>query len=363
MESRKNNQLNQIKYQFPRYLGINSSKKMKNTLRLDFGFSTRLKKSVNIDQDCLSLLKYCFTPRTTFEIARKFKLSQTDAAKFICLLVKKGLLTTQIEKEIPHEYKRYDRHLLYYQTLGKNSIQVQKKISKSKVALIGMGGIGNWVSLNLIGAGLAEIKLIDFDSIEISNLTRQVLFDEKSVGLKKVKEAQRILTIKNSTTKITTVDLKIKNTEKLKSHLSGFDMVVLSADKPQYIHDWVDEVCMELNISYINLGYRDGEGVIGPLTVPGLTGCYQCFKPKKKYLNKQIDQNLYLEFDKRYQAPSFGPINSLVSSIGAMEVLKYLGEFAKPLSLGIELSIDPVGSQIHKHIFPRDTRCWHCKNK
>ena len=363
MESRENNQLDQIKYQFPRYLGIYSSKKIRNSLRLEFGFSKRLKKSVTLDQDCLSLLKYCFSPRTTFEIARKFKLSQSETAKFISMLVKKGLLTTQIENVTPDEYKRYDRHLLYYQTLGKNSIKVQKKISKSKVALIGMGGIGNWVSLNLIGAGLAEIKLIDFDLIEISNLTRQVLFDEKSVGLKKAKEAQKILSTKNSSTKITTVDLKVKNAENLKSHLSGFDMIVLSADKPQYIHDWVDEICLELNISYINLGYRDGEGVIGPLTVPGITGCYQCFKPKKKYLNKHIDQNLYLEFDNRYQAPSFGPINSLVSSIGAMEILKYLGEFAKPLSLGVELSIDPVGTQIHKHIFPRDKRCWHCKNK
>lgn len=363
MESHENNKLDQIQYQFPRYLGLNSNKKIKKTLELEFGFSRRLKKSVNLDQDGLSLLKFCFLPRTILEIANKFKLSHSEATKFVSALEKKGLLTTQIEKQIPDEFKRYDRHLLYYQTLDKDSIKVQKKISKSKVALIGMGGIGNWVSLNLIGAGLSEIKLIDFDLIEISNLTRQVLFDEKSVGLQKAKEAQKILSIKNSSTKISTVDLKVENAENLKSHLSGFDMVVLSADKPQHIHDWVDEVCMELNIAYINLGYRDGEGVIGPMTVPGKTSCYQCFKPRKKNSNKLIDQNLYLEFDNRYQAPSFGPINSMVSSIGAMEILKYLGEYAKPLSLGVELSIDPVNTRIYKHKYPRDTKCWHCKDK
>jgi molybdopterin/thiamine biosynthesis adenylyltransferase len=363
MESQKINQETQIQYQFPRYLGLNSSKKNKHSLDCEFGFSKKLKKSLKLDNDALALLKYCFQPRTTKEIAKKFQLTNHEVLKVVKLLEGKGILTSQIEKKIPDEFKRYDRHLLYYQTLGADCLAVQEKLSKSKVALIGMGGIGNWVSLNLIGSGLKEIKIIDFDFIELSNLTRQVLFDEKSVGLQKAKEAQKILTLKNSSTKISVVDLKIDNAESLKSHLEGFDIVVLSADKPQFIHDWVDEICVDLNIAYINMGYRDGEGVIGPLTVPGKTSCYQCFKQNKKSIKNQITQNLYLDFDGRYQAPSFGPINSMVSSIGSLEVLKYLGQFAKPLSLGVELSIDPNKTRMNKQSFPRDKKCWHCKKK
>lgn len=355
--------LNSVYYQFPRYLGLNSSKKIKKDLELEFGFSRRLKKSLKLDQEALNLLKFCFKPKTLNQIAKKFKITPAQIQKSLDFLYQEGLLTNQIKKQVPDEFKRYDRHLLYYQTLKQDSLAIQKRLSQSKVALIGMGGIGNWVSLNLIGAGLKELKLIDYDHIEISNLTRQVLFSEKSVGLSKAKEAQKILAAKNSSTDISVVDLKVENAEQLKQHLQGFDMVVLSADKPEHIHDWVDEVCMALKIPYINLGYRDGEGVIGPLTVPGMTSCYQCFKPKKKTSKSTQSQQLYLDFDYRYQAPSFGPINSLVSSIGAMEVIKYLGKVSKPQSLGIELSIDPVTTRIHKHSYPRDQKCWHCQEK
>ncbi len=350
-------------YQFPRYLGLNSSKISSDLIELELGYSRRLKKNIKIDSEVLSLIKYCFKPKTKSEIINKFKISEVSLNKLLKNLTKEGLLTNQVEKNTPTNFQRYDRHLLYYQTLGFKSVEVQERLSKSKVALIGMGGIGNWVALNLIGAGLKEIKLIDYDKIELSNLTRQVLFDEKSIGKSKAKEAQKILSIKNSLTRISVVDLKVDGVDALKKALKGFDMVVLSADKPQYIHDWVDEVCYELNIAYINLGYRDGEGVIGPMTIPDKTSCYQCFKPKVKTTQLTEEQKLYLNFDDRYQAPSYGPINSMVSSIGSMEVLNYLGRTIKPHSQGVELSIDPVNLKIHKTKYKRDEECWHCGKK
>src|SRR6185312_8378196 len=88
------------------------------------------------------------------------------------------------------------------------------------------------------------------------------------------------LRARNSATKITPVELNVNGAKSLRKHLKGMDFVIVSADRPARIHDWVDEICIDYGTPYLNLGYRDGMGVVGQLTVKGKSSCYQCFKPQ-----------------------------------------------------------------------------------
>ena len=67
--------------------------------------------------------------------------------------------------------------------------------------------------------------------------------------------------------------------------------------------------------------------------------------------------------DRHYQAPSFGPLNSLVSSIGVLEIIKYITGIGNCESFSTELAIDPVFINITKTNYERDTKCWHCSRK
>lgn len=349
-------------YQLPRYLSLSSIKEtLPGKYHAVFGNTPALRRELELDEAGLALLRFCFKPRSIAEISRQSGEGASKVRALCAALASAGILSV-VGKSVNPAFSRYDRHSLFYAMNGGDASACQTRISRARVALIGMGGIGNWVALNLIGAGLKELRLLDFDHIELSNLTRQVLFDESDIGRSKVRTAARVLTRKNRQTKVRAVSLRVRDPKSLAAHLRGIDFVILSADRPEKIHDWLDEVCVRRAIPYLNIGYRDGTGVVGPLTVAKKTSCYQCFKPStlKPRPRAARAEALRAEFDARYQAPSFGPLNALVSTIGSLEVLKYLTGLGGVESLGVELSVDPLSLETTRTPYPRDKRCWHC---
>ena len=92
------------------------------------------------------------------------------------------------------QYKRYSRHL----NLPDFSVASQEKLLKSKVLIIGAGGLGCPVIQYLAAAGIGNITIIDNDEIELSNLQRQVLYTEKDLGNSKSKTAAKWVNQHNS---------------------------------------------------------------------------------------------------------------------------------------------------------------------
>jgi len=90
--------------------------------------------------------------------------------------------------------KRFSRHLLLEQ-IGETG---QLKLQRASVMIIGLGGLGNPAALYLAAAGVGTLHLVDGDSVELSNLQRQILFREQDLGELKVDAAQRNLEDINS---------------------------------------------------------------------------------------------------------------------------------------------------------------------
>ena len=95
------------------------------------------------------------------------------------------MLKTLSEKDI----QRY-AHQIILKNIG---IDGQKKLLISKVFILGMGGLGSPISMYLASAGIGTLGIADFDNVEISNLQRQVLFDQKSINKSKVEIAKKKL--------------------------------------------------------------------------------------------------------------------------------------------------------------------------
>ncbi|WP_437716182.1 TOMM precursor leader peptide-binding protein [Sorangium sp. So ce448] len=349
--------------QIPRYLGLERAEATRDgAVQLTLGHTDRLRKELTLDSEGLDFLLGFLKPTTLSSAARRVRERPAKAQRLGRDLKSAGILRPA--RSVPERFRRYDRHLLFYDLAGADPIAVQASLARRRVALVGMGGIGNWVSMALIGAGFGELRLIDFDDIELSNLTRQVLFTEKDVGRPKIDVAAERLAERNQGTLVRPVPLKVSSARELSAALKGVHFVVLSADQPATIHEWVDLACVKRRIPYVNLGYRDATGVIGPMTVAGRTSCYHCFKPrseKRRAKGGARDMaELHEALNRRYQAPSFGPVNALVSSIGALEIIKYLGGFAECASMGTELTVDPFTLEIDRRAYRRDRSCWNC---
>ena len=98
----------------------------------------------------------------------------------------------------PSQVQRYSRHLIMPDV---GSIG-QRKLLDSRVLIIGAGGLGSPIALYLALAGVGTIGIVDFDVVDVSNLQRQILFPENSVGKSKAETAADFLKARNSFTEI-----------------------------------------------------------------------------------------------------------------------------------------------------------------
>lgn len=117
------------------------------------------------------------------EVVRHHGWNSEEAESLIADLEQAGVLVPPWNRN-----NRYDRHQLYYRMLGVDG-DPQQRLANTTVGLIGMGGIGTHLAVHLAAAGIGGLFITDGDTVELSNLTRQTLFQERDVGRRKVDAA------------------------------------------------------------------------------------------------------------------------------------------------------------------------------
>lgn len=123
------------------------------------------------------------------------------------------------------EKKRYNRHLI----LDKVGIEGQQRLKKARVLVIGSGGLGCPVLLYLTAAGVGNIGIIDFDTVDESNLQRQVLFTTEDIGKNKALIAKERLLARNNCIEITAYHEKL-TTENALELFSQYDIIIDGTD-------------------------------------------------------------------------------------------------------------------------------------
>lgn len=134
----------------------------------------------------------------------------------------------------------------------------QETLSKSKVLVVGLGGLGSPVSLYLAAAGIGTIGLMDGDKIEIHNLQRQILFDTYYIGRPKAEIAQEKLQDLNSNIKLETYNLRL-TAENAKEIISNYDIVADCSDNfpTRFL---LNDICMELGKTLVSAAAQGFEG-------------------------------------------------------------------------------------------------------
>lgn len=256
---------------------------------------------------------------------------------------------------------RYARHLLYYDSIGADYLAAQHRISRATVAIIGTGGIGSNVATILAAAGVGRLKITDGDTVELSNLTRQYLYTETDVDRVKVIAAKERLGQLNSSITIETYP-EPASPQLIAEVIAEADVVVMSADRPEEIRLWIDDASRELKVPYLIAGYVDSVGCIGPLVLPGLNACGMCaIAESARSQNVPIADLLGPNLNATKQAGSYGPLNSLVSSVAANEVLRFLAGLSCETASG-RLLLDSRNYELSREMFPRDKECSYCGN-
>jgi len=155
-------------------------------------------------------------------------------------------------------------------------VEGQRKLKESRVAIVGIGGLGSIAALYLTLAGVGYIKIIDQDILEIHNIHRQVLYSIKQVGYPKVEAAAERLIEVNPDVHVEPIPENINalNAEKL---IGDVDVVVDGLDNmdTRYI---TNRVCIKNKIPYIFGGAIGFEGNVSVFNPPE-TPCLECIFP------------------------------------------------------------------------------------
>lgn len=238
---------------------------------------------------------------------------------------------------------RFDRQLRYFSDVstGPTPSECQARLESARVAVLGVGGLGGWSALALACHGIGEMLLVDFDQVELDNLNRQILYTEADIGRSKVHVAAERLGAFNSAMRIEAREQRLDSEAAISKAIEGSDIVVDAVDWPALdIEHWVNSACFSSGIPFIAMSHFPPVARVGPLYVPGKTGCYACQEIAYKRAYPMYDAAMEQQRGQESPAATLGSACALIGGEVALDIMHYLTGLATPASQGSSRIID-----------------------
>lgn len=170
------------------------------------------------------------------------------------------------------QVQRYGRHLVLPQVGGSG----QRKLLRSRVLLIGAGGLGSSAALYLAAAGVGRLGIVDDDTVEISNLQRQILHRTADIGRPKVESAARTLRALNPDVEVVRHPA-LATPDNVFELLDGYDVVLDGSDNFE-AHYLLNDACVLAGSALVHGSILQFQGQVTTID-PGRGPCYRCLYP------------------------------------------------------------------------------------
>ncbi|OIJ23840.1 adenylyltransferase/sulfurtransferase MoeZ [Nocardioides luteus] len=244
------------------------------------------------------------------------------------------------------EVRRYSRHLI----IPDVGMDGQKRLKNAKVLVIGAGGLGSPALLYLAAAGVGTLGIVEFDEVDESNLQRQIIHKQSTVGQPKAESAAAAIKEVNPYVNVVLHDVRLDN-DNVREIFTGYDLIVDGTDNfaTRYM---VNDAAYFLGIPYVwGSIYRfDGQASVFAPTIGEDAPCYRC---------------LYPEPPPPGMVPSCaegGVLGVLCASIGSIQVneaIKMLTGIGEPL-VGKLMIYDALEMEYRKLKVRKDPNCALC---
>jgi len=242
------------------------------------------------------------------------------------------------------ELRRYARHVL----LSEVGREGQERLKAAKVLLVGAGGLGSPVALYLTAAGVGTIGMVDDDTVDFSNLQRQLLHFTPDVGKPKLQSAGEKLAAINPGLCFVPHPVRLSASNALEI-LGGYDVVVDGTDNfpTRYL---VNDACALLRKPNVYGSIYRFEGMAS-VFAPHLGGpCYRCWYPEPPPAGA---------VPSCAEAGVLGVLCGIIGTIQATEAIKLILGQGEPL-LGRLLRFNALAMSFREHRIPRDPNCPLC---
>ena len=224
----------------------------------------------------------------------------------------------------------------------------QQKLAQSSVLVIGTGGLGSPVSLYLAAAGVGRIGLVDYDTVDLSNLQRQIIHNIDMLDMDKTVSAEQALSRLNPDTQIQSFQrrFEVDNAMEL---VSCFDFIIDGSDNFQTKY-LVNDTCVIADKPFCHAGVLGFGGQLFSRPESGGYPCLRCILP---------DIPLQEEIPTCASSGVIGPAAGVVGSLQALEAVKYLAGVGELIS-GRFLIFDGLSGSFRETRMSRDADCPVC---
>jgi adenylyltransferase/sulfurtransferase len=231
----------------------------------------------------------------------------------------------------------------------------QDRLQKARVLVVGAGALGNEVVKNLALVGIGTTILVDFDTVEASNLSRSVLFRETDTGQSKAEVAAR--RARDLNPEIAIIALHGDVTTDIGLGLfADVDLVIGCLDNRE-ARLWVNRQCWKVGTPWIDAGIQEIQGVV-KVFVPPDSACYECAMTERDYqlLNLRYSCPLLARDEiLAGKVPTAPTIASMMAALEVQEALKLLHDL--PVAAGTALVYNGVANQFYATRLPFREDC------
>ncbi len=214
------------------------------------------------------------------------------------------------------ELNRYARHIVLRELGGLG----QKKLKDAKVLVVGAGGLGSPALLYLAAAGVGRIGVVDDDVVDNSNLQRQVIHKDESIGTPKVLSAAEAMTAQNPFVQVVPYPRRLAEDDAAEI-IGEYDLVLDGTDNfsTRYL---VNEICMAQGKPLISGALSQWEGQLSVFDPASGAPCYQCIFPEEPAPGMAPSCA---------EAGVMGPLPGVIGSMMAVEAIKVITGAGAPL--------------------------------
>lgn len=244
---------------------------------------------------------------------------------------------------------RYSRHL----RLPEVGAAGQQRLRASRVAVVGAGGLGSPAAFYLAAAGVGDIRLIDDDVVERSNLQRQILHRDDRVGQRKVDSAAATLAALNPEVRIEAIAARLRH-DNAAELLDGCDVVIDGADNFP-TRQLINATCLQLRLPWVYGAVHRFEGQVSVFDARGGRGtapCYRCLFPEAPGPG---------EAPNCAEAGVLGVLPGVIGTLQANEAIKLLLDLGEPLR-GRLLLFDALAMHFRELRYAVDPACPGCSS-
>jgi molybdopterin/thiamine biosynthesis adenylyltransferase len=284
------------------------------------------------------------------------------------VLLERDLIELKETKIQGSDLRRFDRQILFFMDVMNldrdKAISIQRKIENTRVGVLGVGGVGSYIARTLSSMGFGQINILDHDNVEESNISRQIFYDYRDIGRKKIEVVAEKIKFISPNTRVVGFDLEVRSISDVQGIAEESDLLLCAIDSPKpKIYDIVSRIPFEYNIPAVYGGSVSDNVSVGPTVVKGKSRCLKCVRGIGQNVESYSNLGFMESIRATHTTTLIDPINALAASFMSLEAVKLVTECLAPMFNSSFLLDLETYSKSHYEPLASGSACPVCNTK